>query len=156
MPAPPSVTRVKKDGVEFVSSVDRTKYTMTELERAALKDIAKLLRRRMLDQLRKLPGMRRNVRLWRSTQYWVRKQETDLIVGFKHDSWYGAKSELGDSGQPARGILRGTVLDSIPEIRLISAQYLKHIEDELRAEGIIDEREETGDEQDLGDSQSNR
>jgi len=147
VPAPPSVVRIKRDGVEFVSNVDRAKYTLTELERAALKEIAKLVRRRMLDRLRKLPGMRRHRRLWSSTQYWVRRIEADLQIGFKHDSWYGAKSELGDSKQPARGILRRTVLDNVDVIRLIAAQYIKHIEDELRAQGIIDEREEMGDEQ---------
>lgn len=147
MPAPPSVTRVKRDGVEFVSSVDRAKYTIRELERAALKDVAKFLRRRMLDKLRKLPGMRRHIRLWRSTQYWVRRVEADLLIGFKHDSWYGAKSEFGQDGQPARRILRGTVFENIDTIRRIQAQYLKHVEDELRALGLIDEQEETGDEQ---------
>src|SRR5690606_41326230 len=99
MPAPPSVTKIKKDGVEFTSSVDRAKYTIRELERAALKETAKFLRRRILDELRKLPGMRRHIRLWRSTQYWVRKQEADLLIGFKHDSWYGAQQELGTRGQ---------------------------------------------------------
>lgn len=147
MPAPPSVTRVKRDGVEFVSSVDRAKYMIRELERAALKDVAKFLRRRMLDKLRKLPGMRRHIRLWRSTQYWVRRIESDLVIGFKHDSWYGARQEFGEQGQPARRILRDTVFENIDTIRLIQAQYLKHVEDELRAMGLIDEREETGDEQ---------
>lgn len=147
MPMPPSVTRIKRDGVEFVSNVDRAKYTMIELERAALKETAKFLRRRMLDELRKLPGMRRHIRLWRSTQYWVRKQETDLIIGFKHDAWYGAHQELGTKDQPRRGVLRKTVFDNINTIRLIQAQYLKHVEDEVRAMGLIDEREETGDEQ---------
>src|SRR5690606_28942936 len=147
MPAPPSVVKINKDGVEFTSSVDRAKYTIRELERAALKETAKFLRRRMLDELRKLPGMRRHIRLWRSTQYWVRKQETDLIIGFKHDAWYGAHQELGTKGQPRRGVLRKTVLDNIDTIRLIQGQYLQHVEDENRALGLIDEREETGDEQ---------
>src|SRR5690606_35153763 len=147
MPAPPSVTRIKRDGVEFVSSVDRAKYTIHELERAALRDVAKFLRRRMLDKLRKLPGMRRHRRLWASTQYWVRRIEADLVIGFKHDSWYGAKSEFGQDGQPARRILRGTVFENIDTIRRIQAQYLKHVEDELRAMGLIDAREETGNEQ---------
>lgn len=84
MPMPGSVTKIKKDGVEFVSSVDRAKYTLTELERAALKEIAKLLRRRMVDKLKKLPGMRRSKRIYTSTQYWVRRIETDLQIGFKH------------------------------------------------------------------------
>lgn len=146
MPAPPSVVKINKDGVEFTSSVDRAKYTIRELERAALKETAKFLRRRILDELRKLPGMRRHIRLWRSTQYWVRKQEADLLIGFKHDSWYGAQQELGTRGQPRRGTLRRIVLDNIDTIRLIQGQYLQHVEDENRALGLIDEREETGDE----------
>jgi len=140
------VVKINKDGVEFTSSVDRAKYTIRELERAALKETAKFLRRRMLDELRKLPGMRRHIRLWRSTQYWVRKQEADLLIGFKHDSWYGAQQELGTRGQPRRGTLRRIVLDNIDTIRLIQGQYLQHVEDENRALGLIDEREETGDE----------
>src|SRR5690606_30055132 len=146
MPAPPSVIKIKKDGVEFVSSVDRTKYTMAELERAALKETAKFLRRRMLDELRKLPGIRRHIRLWRSSQYWVRTQETDLIIGCKHGPWSRAHQELGTKGQPRRRVLRKTVLDNIDTIRLIQGQYLQHVEDENRALGLIDEREETGDE----------
>ena len=55
MPMPRSVTRVNKNGVKFISSVDRVKYTMAELERAALKDTAKFLRRRMVDKLKQLP-----------------------------------------------------------------------------------------------------
>lgn len=147
MAVPPSVTRVKRDGVEFVSHVDRTKYTLAELERAALKDTAKFLRRRLLDELRKLPGMRRNRRLWSSTQYWVRRIETDLLIGFKHDSWYGARQEFGEHGQPSRGILRKVVYENINQIRIIQGQYLKHIEDENKALGLIDEEEEIGDEQ---------
>lgn len=147
MPMPRSVTRVYKDGVTFVSSVDRAKYTINELSRAALKDVAKFLRRRLLDKLRRLPGMRRHRRLWASTQYWVRRRETDLQIGFKHDSWYGAQQELGTRGQPRRGILRSTVMENIDQIRIIEGQYLSAIEDENRALGLIDEDEEVGDEQ---------
>lgn len=147
MPMPRSVTRVYRDGVTFVSSVDRAKYTINELSRAALKDVAKFLRRRLLDKLRRLPGMRRHRRLWASTQYWVRRRETDLQIGFKHDSWYGAQQELGTRGQPRRGILRSTVMENIDQIRIIEGQYLSAIEDENRALGLIDEDEEVGDEQ---------
>lgn len=147
MAMPPSVTRIRRDGVEFVSSVDRAEYTMTELQRRALMDVAKFLRRRMLDKIRKLPGMRRSKRPYSSTQYWVRRIEVDLLIGFKHGTWYGTQQEFGDEGQPRRGILRDTVFENIDQIRIIQAQYLKHIEDENRALGLIDEREATGDEQ---------
>jgi HK97 gp10 family phage protein len=146
MPMPRSVTRVRRDGVEFVSNVDRAKYTLQELSRAALKDVAKLIRRRMLDKARKMPGMKRGKRIPNAFQYWVRKQETDLQVGIKHDTWYGVEQELGTSNQPKRSILRDTVYENIDQIRIIQGKYLSAIEDENRARGLIDEGEEIGDE----------
>lgn len=127
MALPKSVIKIKKDGVEYVSSVDRVQYTINELTRAALRDTAKFVRKRMIEELRKLPGMKRSKRPYTSTQYWVRRRETDLQIGFKHDSWYGARSELGTHGSPARGILRSTVYNNIPEIRRIQSQYLSGI-----------------------------
>jgi len=81
---PKSVVKVKKDGIEYISNVDRTKYTLTELTRAALKDVGKFLRKRMIQELQKLPGMKRNKRIYNSTQYWVRKRDCDLQIGIKH------------------------------------------------------------------------
>lgn len=139
MPLPRSTTKINKNGVKFTSSVDRVQYTLEELIRAALRDVAKLLRKRILDKLKRLPGMKSNKRLWNSTQYWVRKRESDLLIGFKHDSWYGARGELGTHGQPARNILRDIVYENIDDIRRIQGQYLSAIEDENRAKGLIDE-----------------
>jgi HK97 gp10 family phage protein len=144
---PRSVTRVRRDGVEFVSNVDRAKYTIQELSRAALKDTAKLLRRRMLDKARKMPGMRRGKRIPNAFQYWVRRRETDLQVGIKHDTWYGVEQELGTSKQPKRSIIRDTVYENIDQIRIIQGKYLSAIEDENRALGLIDEDEEVGDDE---------
>lgn len=141
MAVPRSVTKVKKDGIEFISSVDKVQYTIEELSRAALRDTAKLIRKRMVQALRELPGMKRSKRIYKSTQYWVRRRETDLQIGFKHDSWYGAHSELGSKGQPARGILRDTVFNNIDEIRKIQSQYLSAISDGDSALSLIDEDE---------------
>jgi len=141
MPLPKSVIKIKKDGVEYVSSVDKAQYTIEELTRAALRDVAKLCRKRMLEKLKKLPGLKRAKRPYKSTQYWVRKKDCDLQIGFKHDTWYGVWQELGDKNQPARHILRGTVLENIDEIRRIEGQYLQSIEDENKALGLIDEEE---------------
>lgn len=145
MPMPPSVVKINRDGVEFTSNVDRVQYTLEELERAALRETAKFLRRRMVQKLKKLPGMRRGRRIYNSTQYWVRRREVDLLIGFKHGTWYGVDQELGTEGQPRRNILRGTVMEHIDEIRLIQGQYISAIEDENRALGLIDESEATGD-----------
>lgn len=127
MALPKSVTKVDKNGISFTSNVDAINYTIEELSRAALRDTAKLIRKRLIEAQKQLPGMKRSRRLYRSTQYWVRRRETDLQIGFKHDSWYGAKSELGTHGQPARGILRDTVYNNIGEIRKIQSQYLSGI-----------------------------
>lgn len=146
MPMPKSVTKVKKDGIEFVSSVDRAQYTIQELSRAALKDVAKLLRKRMVQELKTLPGMRRSKRIYNSTQYWVRKRDCDLQIGVKHDAWYGVNQELGTKGMPKKGVIRETTYKNIDEIRKIQGKYLSAIEDENRALGLIDEEEEIGDE----------
>lgn len=138
MAMPRSVTRITSDGVRFTSNVDRTKYLLKELERAALRDTAKLIRKKMIVKLRKLPGMKRNKRVYNSTQYWIRKQETDLQIGFKHDTWYGVQQELGTKNQPTRSILRGTVMENLDDIRRVQGKYLSAIESENMALGLID------------------
>jgi len=144
---PKSVTKVKKDGIEFISNVDRAQYTLQELSRAALKDVAKFLRRRMVDELKKLPGMKRNKRIYNSTQYWVRKRDCDLQIGIRHNTWYGVNQELGSKNMPKKGVIRETVFNNIDEIRRIEGMYIQAIEDENRALGLINEDEEVGDEE---------
>lgn len=147
MPMPKSVTKYSnKNGVTFTSGVDRANYTIQELSRAALKDVAKVIRKKMVSKLKELPGMKKNKRIYSSTQYWVRKKETDLQLGFKHDTWYGVLQELGGKNQPKRSILRDTVFESIDDIQKIEAQYLSAVEDEMKAQQLIDEAEEVGDE----------
>ena len=155
MPVPKSVTKINKDGVTFIDSVDRTQYTITELSRAALRDVAKLLRRRIKDMAPVDTGnLRRNVGSW------VRKAEDSdvpyLQVGVYdkerarkkglQDAYYATWQELGNSRHPAanggRGFLRPAVQDSIDDIRRIQGKYLSEIERENRAMGLIDESEE--------------
>jgi hypothetical protein len=142
MGLPRSVTRVDRaGGVTFTSNVDRIEYTIKELCRAAMRDSAKMLRKKMILKLKKLPGMKNNRRIYSTTQYWVRRIEADLQIGMKHDTWYGAKQELGTSKQPKRSIIRDTVFENIAEIRNIQAQYLSAIEDEQTALRLINEAE---------------
>lgn len=138
----PSAVRITRNGVEYVSRIDRANYLLSELTRAALRDAGKLIRRRGLDEMRKLPGLRRGKRPTNALQIWVRKREGNLQVGFKHDTWYGVEQELGTSNQPKRAILRNSTMNNIDDIRRIQGQYLQHIEDENRALGIIDEEDE--------------
>lgn len=139
MPLPKSVVKIDKKGLKFTSSVDRVEYTIEELIRAALRDSAKLIRKRMIVKLRTLPGMKKSKRIYSSSQYWVRKRECDLQIGFKHNTWYGVLQELGDKNQPARHILRSTVFESIDDIRRVQGAYLSAINEENKALGLIDE-----------------
>lgn len=142
MPLPRSVTKVdRKGGVTFTSNVDAVNYTIQELTRAALRDVAKLIRKKMIIELKKMPGMKRSKRIYTSTQYWVRRRESDLQIGFKHDAWYGVNSELGAKGSPARGILRKTVFNNIDEIIKIQSQYLSGISSEKPSLGGTSEAE---------------
>lgn len=137
----PSVTRVKKDGVQFTSRVDRTKYLLSELTRAALRDVGKFVRRKQLDEVRKLRGMKRGKRPLRAFQFWVRKKSNDLIVGIKHKTWYGIEQELGSSNQPKLQIITRSVMEHTDDIRRIEGMYLSSIEDENKALGLISEDE---------------
>lgn len=143
MPLPKAI-KIKKNGIEYVSKVDQAEYLITELIRAALRDTGNLVRRRMLEKARALPGMKsfKNKRPPNAFQYWNRKRETDLVVGIKHDTWYGVNQELGTRNQPKRSILRDTVFENIDDIRRIQGQYLSTINDENKALGLIDENEE--------------
>lgn len=138
----PSPVKITRNGVEFVSSLDRTKYLLRELERAALRDIGKLVRRRGLDQMRKLPGLKKGKRPLNALQIWVRKREGNLQIGFKHDTWYGVKQELGTSRQPKRAVLTNSARNNIDDIRRITGAYLSAVESENRALGLIDENNE--------------
>lgn len=130
MGLPNAKMKIDKKGVKFQSNVDAAQYLITELCRAALRDVAKLLRKRMISKLKRLRGMWRGKRIYESTQYWVRKKETDLQVGFKHNTWYGVLQEFGDKNQPKRNILRGTVLENLDEIQQIQAQYLSALNEQ--------------------------
>ena len=139
--AVPSSVKFKKDGVEYLNNVDRTNYTIRELTRAALRDVGKFVIRTTKKKIRKRTG-----RLAKGTQYWVRKKEGDLQVGFKPNAWYGGYQELGTEKQPKIGALTSSVEDNIKTIREIEAQYLSAIEDENRALSLIDEAETISDE----------
>ncbi len=137
----PSVTKVTKDGVTFISRVDRTNYLLSELVRAALRDVAKLVRKKQIKEVKAKKGMRKAKRPYRAFQYWLRKREGDLVVGIKHKTWYGVEQELGTNNQPEQKILRRSVEESIEDIIRIEAQYLSAIEDELKAIELVDEEE---------------
>lgn len=139
MGVPKSVVKISRDGVEYISSVDRVNYTISELTRAALRDVGKFICKRTRQSIRRRTG-----KLARNTQYWVRKKDCDLQVGFKPGGFYGGFQELGTERQPKVGALYDTVKDNIKTIRDIEAQYLSAIEEEQRALSLIGEEEYQG------------
>lgn len=143
MSVPKSVIKIKKDGIEYVSNVDRVNYTMKELSRAALRDTGKFI----CNRFRKLyysSFKRKKGRVGRFTQYWVRKRECDLQVGLKPNAFYGGFQELGSSKTKRLGLLTTATETNVEEIRKIQSKYLSAIEDELKAKAIIDEDEYEG------------
>jgi len=139
----PSPIKIKKGNVEYISSVDRIKYTLEELTRAALKDVGKFICNRTRQKIKRKTG-----RVAKNTQYWVRKKSGDLQVGFKPGGFYGGFQELGTSRQPKIGALHETVQENIEEIRRIEGEYLQAIEDENKALGLINEDEAIGNDED--------
>lgn len=146
MAAPKSVMKIDKNGVQFTESVDRANYFITELTRAAMKDVAKFILRIVRKNVRAINNQTRKMRYAPLRyQYWVRKKECDLQLGIENTArgantaWWADQAELGTANQPKRGFLRAAVYDNIDMIRKIEAQYLSGIETE--DESLIDENE---------------
>ena len=154
MAAPKSVMKINKNGVQFTESVDRANYFITELTRAAMKDVAKYVLRIVRQNVRGITNKTRRMRYaGMRYQYWVRKKECDLQLGIENTArgaetaWWADQSELGTAGQPKRGFLRAAVYDNIDMIRKIESQYLSAIETE--DESLIDENENDPEEETL-------
>lgn len=152
MSVPKSVVRFDKNGVKYISSVDRASYTIVELTRAALRDVGKFLTRTANSAAMKLHynSMRksRRVRGLTSTfKYrvpWAKQGLPHLEVGVKHDTWYGVEQELGTSQMPKHGILRGSAQDNVATIIDIESRYLSYLESEAAALRHISEKEHSG------------
>ena len=136
--AMPSAIKITKNGVEYIDQVDRTKYTLQELVHAANKDVGKFVTRKAKETIKKQTG-----RGQKNTQYWARK-DGSLQVGYKPGGFYLGFQEVGTSKQVKKEHLQNAVMNNKDEIRKIQGTYIKSIEDENKAKGLIDEREETG------------
>jgi len=147
MGMPPSVTKVfVKEGkttIQYTSNVDRVKYTLSELTRAALRDVGKYLTKEFrlayYGNFKKRRG-----KVGKFTQYWVRKIDCDLQVGLKPNAFYGGFQEKGSSKTPALGLLTKVAQDNIAKIVEIESQYLSSLESEAAALAKINEEEYEG------------
>nr|DAP72431.1 MAG TPA: type I neck protein [Caudoviricetes sp.] len=136
----PKAVKITKNGVEFVSNVERLQYTLKELERAALRDVGKLVCKRTKQKIKRRTG-----RLAKNTQYWVRSKQKvpDLQVGFKPGGFYGLYQEIGTSEILKIGALSNAAEDNISDIIKIESQYLSGIGTE-EAESLIKEGDYQG------------
>lgn len=132
----PKAVKITKNGIQYISKVDRTQYTLKQLVHAANKDVGKLITSRTKSKIRRRTG---NARKY--TQYWARK-DGSLQVGYKPAAFYMGFDELGTNKRQKIAQLGNTVQENLNEIRKIQGSYIKSIEDENKALGLIDEREE--------------
>ena len=151
MSLPSAKMRIDKNGIRFESNVEAVEYTIRELSFACLYDVAKLLRKRVLDKLFLLRGLKGTKRAKNAVQYWVRKWDCDLHIGYGNtkknqtgDAWYAINQELGTpsafggkgvkgrtkKSQPRRMLLRNTVMENSADIEKISQQYFKSLNDQ--------------------------
>ena len=86
---------------------------------------------------------RRTGRGRKNTQYWARK-DGSLQVGYKPAGFYLGFDEIGTNKRRKIAQMTNTVQEQKNEIRKIQGTYIKSIEDENKAKGLIDEREEQG------------
>lgn len=136
----PSVVKIKKGNVEFISKVDIAKYTIRELTRRAIQDVGRFVLSRTRASVRGINRFTSKAKFVpQRYQMWVRKRENDLILGIENThkgantAWWADQAELGTNGQPKRGILFRTVQENIPTIVQIEAQYLSYMRSEADA-----------------------
>lgn len=136
--------------VRYESNASQVKYVMSELERTALKEVAKFVRKNAKGRVPVDKGI-----LKKNIGTWVKKKDASLQIGVytaersKRKKYKGAYHahlvEFGTVKMPAKAFLRPSVYENIDQIRLIMGQYIKKIEDENRARGLINEEEEIAD-----------
>lgn len=163
----PNYTKITKNGVEFIDGTDRASYCISELTRAAMRDISKLLRQRfrknfysIFDRISGKGG--NNVGAWvpNKDKDGKRIKNAMLYIGYtpgkvpedanrvtkaKAKGFYAAFQERGSKHIRKRAVLVDLANASIPDIRRIEAQYLSAIELPDNGESLIDESEEISD-----------
>lgn len=147
MSAPKSVVKVKKSGVEYTSNVDACQYYLHELNRAALRDVAKFVKAEFRKAYYSI-FKRHSGDGGRSISYVVLASKSTTAprveMGLKHgkvDGFYSYFQEFGTSKTPKLGLLTHAVEDNVAKIVEIESKYLSGLEDEATALSLIDEKE---------------
>lgn len=135
---------------EYKSNTAEVKKVMKELERAALKETAKFLRPIIKQAVPVRQGdLKKNVGTWvrrkdSSLQIGVYTRERAKRKGYKY-AYHASLVHFGTRKTRAVPYLNNPIMQNIDQIRLIQGRYLKEIEDENRARGLIKEEEEIAD-----------
>lgn len=154
MPAPKSVVKVKKtkasDGIdlEFTSSVNRVEYLIYELNRAALRDVAKFVKAKFRESY--YQHFQRNTGAGGkavSAKVYAGKSTTAPRVEIGLDNkqkpgFYAFFQEFGTKKTPKLGLLQKAVSENIAEIVKIESLYLSGLEDEAAALAKIDSEDD--------------
>lgn len=133
----------KKDGVTFESNVEHVMFTIEELIHSANRDVGKFISRAVKDELVKnyKPSYTKGQQIkprtgkfliskaGKTTQYWARRKELDLQIGFKNYNFM-TQQELGEYNYPRLGLLRNTVAKNVNMINNIQSKYLTALNDE--------------------------
>ena len=139
--------------VQFTSNSNEAKKILRELERAALKDVAKFLRKEIKRNVPVDQGtLKKNVGSWVKKvsggspvlQIGVYTRARARKKGYVY-AFHAHMVEFGTKYSSAQPFLRNSVMNNIDQIRIIQGKYLKSIEDENRARGLINEEEEVAD-----------
>ncbi|MCK9326513.1 MAG: HK97 gp10 family phage protein [Bacteroidales bacterium] len=135
---------------KYESKAKEVKYVMTELERAGLKEIAKILRKKVKAAVPVDQGV-----LKKNVGTWVKRKDGSLQIGvYTRDrarrkkyiyAYHAHLVEFGTKKMAARSFLKSTIMANLNDIIAVQAKYLKAIEDENRAKGLINPEEEISD-----------
>ena len=157
MSAPKSVTKLKvKDGkvdITYESNLDAAQYYLFELNRAALRDVAKYVvkqfRTAYYQHFQKRTGnagKATKYKVWSGAKTTAPRVQIGLKTG-QVDGFYAYFQEFGTStGIPRLGLLTHAVEDNVAEIVKIESQYLSGLSDEAeRLDALINEDDMEGD-----------
>ena len=147
MSTPKSVVKIDKNGVHYESNLDACEYYLFELNRAALRDVAKYVKRKFKDSYYQHftkrsgdGGKACSAKIWSSKDTKYPRADIGLKTGAV-PGFYAFFQELGTSKIAKLGLLQKAVEDNVDEIIKIESQYLSGLEDEAEALANISEEE---------------
>jgi len=146
------VTRINKNGITYTSNVEAAKYYIFELSRAALRDVAKFVKRTFRDSFYTYFD-KKTGNAGKATQSVVLSNKDTkyprVEIGLKKSQLkgvYGYEQEFGTSSIPRLGLMSEAVEGNISKIIEIESKYLSALESEAQAMSLVESEGEYTDE----------